>query len=106
MKQYFIINQDRDRIYPLEKEFVHTTITIVDDIPYIQIKLAGLLLGTADSMKQAIRIVRMINNFEGRNGQAFHMPGYSNYNSKSDWMDLLYMYQELEAMEAALSEMD
>ena len=104
-KQLFICNQDRDRIYPLVKEFIHITVTVFDDVPYIQIKIAGLLLGVANSIKQANRIKRMITNFDGRNGQIFHMPGYCNYNSKSDWMELLAMYHRFEEMEAVIDEM-
>ncbi|MCL2856168.1 MAG: hypothetical protein FWE19_00390 [Oscillospiraceae bacterium] len=101
MKQLFIVNQDRDRIYPMEKEFVHIGVQITDGVCMgFQIKLAGLLLGTYDNARQAQRIKQMITNFGGRKCPAFFMPGYHDYNTYTDWLEILAMYQEIESREA------
>lgn len=102
-KQLFIINQDRDRIYPLKKEFVHPTIEILEDgEERFAIRLSGLLLGTTRNMKQTMRVLRMIKNFDGRDGTAFHMPGFCNYDDEQDMRELIDMYDEIEARQDSL----
>ena len=104
MFQLFVVTQDRDRIYPLEKEFIHTTVQIVEGVCVgVNIMLAGLLLGTYDGMKEARRVRKRIKRFNGRNRLVFVMPGHSAYNSKSDWLEILAMYKEIEEREAELA---
>lgn len=87
-KDFYIADQDREYIYPININSLHPAIPMSGDgtncvyltmeAPDQYMKPKTVILGCFDSLKDIVREISAICNFKGEPGDVYRISGYSN----------------------------